>query len=77
MCQRFGSVKISCDFAILGKIIRNKGRFMVVDLTGGDRRVAVILLDASNVRTQAYQSFRHVFCRGVEREVAYHGLCGL
>jgi hypothetical protein len=26
--QRFGSLKISWDFAILGKVMRNKGMFM-------------------------------------------------
>jgi hypothetical protein len=25
--QRLGSLKISCDFAVLGKVIRNKERF--------------------------------------------------
>jgi hypothetical protein len=27
---------MSCDFAALGKVIRNRGRFMVVDPLAGD-----------------------------------------
>jgi hypothetical protein len=35
------------------------------------------LLDTNNVKTQSHQSVRYVFCRGIEREVAYYGLYGL
>jgi hypothetical protein len=38
MWQRAGSRNISWDFAVLGKVIRKKGRFMVVDPSVGDRR---------------------------------------
>jgi hypothetical protein len=65
-------MKISCDFAVLDKIIRYRGRLVNVDPSGGDR-----LLDTNNIEIQAHQSVRHVFCRGVEGEVAYHGLYGL
>jgi hypothetical protein len=44
MWQRLGRLKMSCDFAILGKVIRNKGRFLVVDSSEGDLRVVVICL---------------------------------
>jgi hypothetical protein len=36
MWQRLGSLKISYDFAILGKAMRNMGRFTVVVPLGGD-----------------------------------------
>jgi hypothetical protein len=42
MWQRLCSQKISWDFAVLGKVIRKRGRFMFVDMPEGDRRVAVI-----------------------------------
>jgi hypothetical protein len=46
------SRKISWDFVILGKVIRKRGRFMVVDPSEGDRQVAVICstLITSNTR---------------------------
>jgi hypothetical protein len=44
MWQRLGSLKIFSDFAILGKVIRSRERFMVVDSSEGDRRLAVICL---------------------------------
>jgi hypothetical protein len=44
MWQRLGSRKISWDFAVLGKVIKKRGRFMVFDSSGGDRWVAVICL---------------------------------
>jgi hypothetical protein len=42
--QRLGRWKISWDFAVLSKVTRNMGRFMILDSSGGDRRVAVICL---------------------------------
>jgi hypothetical protein len=44
MWQRLGSLKISWDFAVLGKVMTNKGMFMAVVPAGGDWRVAVICL---------------------------------
>jgi hypothetical protein len=43
---------MSWDFAVLGKVIRKRGRIMVVDPSEGDRRVAVICLTliTSNTR---------------------------
>jgi hypothetical protein len=29
MWQRYWSLKISCDFAVLGRVMRSKGRFLV------------------------------------------------
>jgi hypothetical protein len=37
MWQRFVSRKMSWDFAVLGKVIRNKGRFGVDVPSGGVR----------------------------------------
>jgi hypothetical protein len=42
MWQRLGILKISGDFAVLGKIIRNKRRFLVVPPSEDDRWVVVI-----------------------------------
>jgi hypothetical protein len=52
MWQRLVGLKISWDFAVLGKVIRKRERFMVFDPSGGDRRVAVISLTliTSNLR---------------------------
>jgi hypothetical protein len=36
MWQRHGRWKISWDFAVLGKVMRNRGRFMILDPSGGD-----------------------------------------
>jgi hypothetical protein len=44
MWQRLVSKEISWNFVVLGKVIRKKARFMAVDPSEGDRRVAVILL---------------------------------
>jgi hypothetical protein len=44
MWQTIFCRKISWDFFVLGKVIRKRGRFMVVDPSDGDRRVTVICL---------------------------------
>jgi hypothetical protein len=45
MWQRLGRWNISWDFAVLGKVIRNRERFLVVAVSfGDDRRVVVICL---------------------------------
>jgi hypothetical protein len=45
MWQRYWSLKISWDFAVLGRVIRYKGRFVDVDVPSeGDRREVVICL---------------------------------
>jgi hypothetical protein len=44
MWQRLGSLKISCDFAILGKVMKNKRWFVGVLPLGGDQRMVVICL---------------------------------
>jgi hypothetical protein len=52
MWQKLGRLKISCDFAILGKVIRNKVRFLVVASSEGNLRVVVICLTLNNVKPQ-------------------------
>jgi hypothetical protein len=43
--QKPGRWNISCGFAVLGKVIRNRGRFLVVAASfGDDRHVVVICL---------------------------------
>jgi hypothetical protein len=44
MWPRLVNLKISCDFAILGKVMGNKRRFLVVVLSEGDQQVVVICL---------------------------------
>jgi hypothetical protein len=44
MWQRAVRRKISCDLAVLGKVIRKRGRFLGRDLSDGDLRVLVICL---------------------------------
>jgi hypothetical protein len=44
MWQRLGRRKISWDFAVLGKVIRNRGRFVILGSSGDDRREVVICL---------------------------------
>jgi hypothetical protein len=44
MWQLLVSRKISLDFAILGKVIRKRERFMIFDPSEGDQRVAIICL---------------------------------
>jgi hypothetical protein len=39
MWQSAGNLKISLDFAVLGKVIRNGGRFLDIVPWDGDRRV--------------------------------------
>jgi hypothetical protein len=52
MWQRHFRLKISWDFAVLGKMIGNKGRFLAIVPSEGDRRVVVICftLTTSNPR---------------------------
>jgi hypothetical protein len=38
---KVGTLKISCDFAVLGNVIRNKGRFFVFPLSEDGRRVVI------------------------------------
>jgi hypothetical protein len=45
MWQGLGRWNISCDFAVLGKVMRNRRRFLVVVFpSADDRRVVVICL---------------------------------
>jgi hypothetical protein len=46
LCPDYGMSEAwqSWDFAVLGKVVRNRGMFMVVDPSGGEKRVAVICL---------------------------------
>jgi hypothetical protein len=46
MWQRLGKVKISCDFAILGKVMRKKDKLMVVVPSADDQSLVVICLTA-------------------------------
>jgi hypothetical protein len=65
VCSR----KISWVFAVLGKVIRRRGRFMVVGQSDG-----CYLLDNNNVKPGAHQPVRYVFCGGVVWQVTYHRL---
>jgi hypothetical protein len=69
MCQRLGSRKNYWDFAVLGKVIRKRGRFMVFDSFGGDRGVAVICFALITSKSRL-TSPSGVFCRGVMWQVA-------
>jgi hypothetical protein len=44
MWQRLGRRKISWDFVVLGKVTRNRGRFVVLGSSGDDRLVDLICL---------------------------------
>jgi hypothetical protein len=71
MWQRLGRRKIFWDFAVLGKVTRKRARFLILDSSGGDRRVVVIYIKA-----EAHQPVRNISLRGVVREVAYDSLHG-
>jgi hypothetical protein len=36
--QRLDKRKISCDFVVLGKVMRNRSRFKILDFSGVERR---------------------------------------
>jgi hypothetical protein len=80
MWQRLCSRNISCDFVVPGKLIRKRGRFMVVDPSEGVRRVAVICLTliTSNPRltSQSDISYAGVLC-GKWRITAFIGFSDL
>jgi hypothetical protein len=42
MWQRFGIRKISWEFAVLGRVLRNRGRLEIFGSSEDDRRVVVI-----------------------------------
>jgi hypothetical protein len=52
MWQRLDSLKTSCDFAILGRVIRNKGRGFIVAPSVDDWRVVVICLTLITSKTR-------------------------
>jgi hypothetical protein len=78
MWQTFCSGKISWDFAVLRKVIMKGGRFMVVDSSEGDRRVAVIcltlIMSKPRLTRQSDMSSAEVLC--VRWQVSYHRLHG-
>jgi hypothetical protein len=80
MWQRLCSLKISLEFAVHGKVIRKRGRFMVVEPSEGDRRVAVICLTliTSNPRltSRSDMSYAGMFC-GKWRITAFIGFSDL
>jgi hypothetical protein len=65
--QKYWSLKISWDFAVLGRVIRNKARFLVAVPSEGDRRNVVICLTliTSNPRVT---SPSEISCAGVLEE---------
>jgi hypothetical protein len=71
-----GSRKIYWDFAVLGKVIRKRWSFMVVDPSGGNRLVAVICLTLvtpkSRLTSPSDMSFAGVLC-GSWRITAFIG----
>jgi hypothetical protein len=69
--------RISWDFAVLGKVTRKRGKFVILDSLGGDRRVVVNLFDANNVEAEDRQPGTNILSRSVLRQVAYHRLYGL
>jgi hypothetical protein len=50
--QRYWSLKISCDFTVLGRVMRNKRRFLVAASWEGDQQEIVncLTLTTSNPR---------------------------
>jgi hypothetical protein len=80
MWQRLGSRNISWDFAVLGKIIRKRERFIVVVPSEGDRRVAVICLtlitSKPRLTSPSDMSSAGVFC-GRWRIIAFMGFSDL
>jgi hypothetical protein len=76
MWQIPGILKIDCDFAVLGKVIRNKGRFLVVVPSEGGRWVVVICLTLITSKPR-FTSSSEIFSAGVLGEVTYHCFYGL
>jgi hypothetical protein len=80
MLQRLGRLKISWDFDVLDKVTRKRGRFVVLDFSGGDRRVAVICLtlitSKPRLTSQSQISSAGVFC-GKWRITAFIGFLDL
>jgi hypothetical protein len=80
MWQRYWRLKISCDFAVLERVMRNKGRFLVAASWEGDRWEVVICLTltTSNPRVT---SPTEISCAGVltgrSRRTALIGFWGL
>jgi hypothetical protein len=73
MWQRLVSRKISWNFAVLGKVIRKRGRFMIFDPAGGNRLVDVICLTPITSKPRLTNP---VLYRCVVWQVAYHRLHG-
>jgi hypothetical protein len=66
MWQRLVSRKISWDLAVLGKVIRKRGKFMVFASSGTDHRVSVFRLTLTTSNTSltspSYMPSAGVFC---------------
>jgi hypothetical protein len=66
--QRLVSLKIPWDFAVFGKVMRNKGRWMLVVPSVGYQQVADICFTLTS-KTQGKQPISYVLCRGVVSKV--------
>jgi hypothetical protein len=66
MWQRLGRRKISWDFAVLGKVMRKRGRFVVFGSSGDDRRMVVICLTLTTSKPW-FTSPSAMSCAGVLR----------
>jgi hypothetical protein len=68
MWQRFGKVKVSCDFACIGKVM-----LTVIVPSRGDRLLIVTCLATKKSKPRLVsQPVTYVLRRGVVWEVAYH-----
>jgi hypothetical protein len=76
MCLHLGRWKISCDFAVFGKVTRKRGMFNVFGSLGRGPTVGRDLLDTDNVEAEAHQPIPNIVCRGVLWEVVFHRLYG-
>jgi hypothetical protein len=74
MWQRLGRRKISWDFAVLGKVTRKRGRFVVLGSSGDDRRVVVICLTLTTSKPRFTSPSDMSLCWDVKRQVSYHRL---
>jgi hypothetical protein len=67
MWQRLGRRKISWNFAALGKVTRNRERFMILDSSGADRRAPVTCLTLTTSKPELISpSEIRIFRKGVE-----------
>jgi hypothetical protein len=68
---------MSSDFAVVGKVIMNKGRLTILVPSRGVRQGSCYLFDSNDVETQTHQTVRNVLSWSVVEKVTKYSFNGI